>query len=136
MELKSQIHGTDISHYSKPFKIVFTLADQLLNQGYIISLDNHYICPDLFNLLSQIHTTAVGNIRSNRKGPPEDVINCKLKKGGVAVSYRNQLMVFKWKEREMYACSSVYMMMMCASRNVDRNKSLMCALIISCNGRS
>jgi hypothetical protein len=47
MELKSRIHGTDISCYSKPFKTVFALADQLLNQGYIISLDNYYSSPEL-----------------------------------------------------------------------------------------
>jgi hypothetical protein len=58
MELKSQIHGTDISHYSKPFEIMFTLADQLLNQGYIISLHNYYSGPELFNLLIQLHTNA------------------------------------------------------------------------------
>jgi hypothetical protein len=99
MELKSQIHGTDISRYSTPFEIVFTLADQLLNQGYIISLDNYYSSPELFNLLNQFRTDAVGNTRFSRKGLPEDVINCKLKKGGVEVSYRNKLMVLKWKDK-------------------------------------
>jgi hypothetical protein len=49
--------------------------------------------------LNQLHTSAVGNIRSSRKGLPEDVINCKLKKGGVAVSYRNKLMALKWKDK-------------------------------------
>jgi hypothetical protein len=77
---------------------VFTLADQLFNQGYIISLDNYYSSPELFNLLNQLHTDAVLNIRFNRKGLPEDVINCKLKKG-VAVSYRNKLMVLKLKDK-------------------------------------
>jgi hypothetical protein len=80
MELKSQIHGTDISYYSKLFEIVFTLADQLLNQGYIISLDNYYSSRKLYNFLNQLHTDAVGNIKSNRKGLPEDLINCKMKK--------------------------------------------------------
>jgi hypothetical protein len=61
MELKSQINGIDVSYYSKPFKIVFTLTDQLLNQDYIISLYNYYSSPDLFNLLNQLHTDAVGN---------------------------------------------------------------------------
>jgi hypothetical protein len=50
-------------------------------------------------LLNQLHTDAAGNIRSNRKGLPEDVINCKLKKGRVAVSYRNKLMVLKQKDK-------------------------------------
>jgi hypothetical protein len=95
MKLKSQILGTDISRYYKLFETAFTLADQPLGQGYIISLDNYYSSPELFSLLNQLHTDAVGNIISNRKRLPEDVINCKLKKGGVAVSYRNKLMALK-----------------------------------------
>jgi hypothetical protein len=103
MELKSQINGIYISHYSKPFEIVLNLANQLLNQGYIISLDNYYSSPDLFNLLDQLNTDAVGNIRSNRMGLPEAVINCKLEKGAAAVSYINKIMVLKWKDKR-YVC--------------------------------
>jgi hypothetical protein len=125
MELKSQIHGIDISHYSKPFKIVFTLADQLLNQGYIIRLDNHYSSPDLFNLLNQLHTIAVRTVRSNRKGLPEDVINCKLMKEEWQFHIETNSWCSSEKTREMYACSAVYMMMMmmiwklCVTRNVE-----------------
>jgi hypothetical protein len=38
--------------------MVFTLAKQILNQGYIISLNNYYSCPDLFNLPNQLQTDA------------------------------------------------------------------------------
>jgi hypothetical protein len=103
-ELKSEIHGIDISHYTKPSKIVLTLAEQLLTRGYIIGLDNYYSSPELFDLLNQLHTDAVGTVRSNRKELPKDVMKCKLKKGEVAVSYRNKLMASSGKTREMYAC--------------------------------
>jgi hypothetical protein len=68
---------------------LFALADQLLNQDYIISLDNYYSSPDLFNLLNHLHTDAAGTVRFNWKGLPENVINCNLKRGGVVVSYKN-----------------------------------------------
>jgi hypothetical protein len=97
-ELKSKIHGVDISHYSKPSKIVFTLAEQLLCQGYVIGLDSYHSSPELFDLLNQLHTDAVITVRSNRKRLPKDVMNCKLKKGEVAVSYRNKLVALKWKD--------------------------------------
>jgi hypothetical protein len=61
---------------------VLTLAEKLLN-------------PELFNLWNQLHTGAVGTVRSNGKGLPKDVMNSKLKKGEVAVSYRNKLMALK-----------------------------------------
>jgi hypothetical protein len=80
-ELKSEIYGADISHYSMPSKIVFTSAEQLLNQGYIIGLDNCYSSPELFSLLNKLRMDSVGTVRSNRKGLPKDVMNCKLKKG-------------------------------------------------------
>jgi hypothetical protein len=70
MELK--VRSMVFSHYSKPFTIVFTLADQLLNQGYIIRLDNYCCRPDLFNLLYQLHNNAVGTVRSDRKVLPEE----------------------------------------------------------------
>jgi hypothetical protein len=81
--------------------ILFILADHLLNQDFVIGLDNYYNSPEFFSLLNQLHTDAVGNIISNRKRLPEDVINCKLKKGkgGEAVLYRNKLMALKWKDK-------------------------------------
>jgi hypothetical protein len=41
-ELKNEVLGISISHYSKPSKVVFTLAEKLLIQAFIIGLDNYY----------------------------------------------------------------------------------------------
>jgi hypothetical protein len=106
-ELKSEIHGIDISHYSKLSKIVLTLAEQLLTR----CLDNYYSSPELFDLLNQLYTDAVVTVRSNRKELPKDVMKCKLKKGDVAVSYRNKLMALKWKDkRDVCMLSSIHEM--------------------------
>jgi hypothetical protein len=85
-ELKKQVHGINISHYSKPSKIVFILAEKLLRQGYIIGLDNHYSSPELFYMLNELETGAVRTARSNRKGLLRDIMGRKLKKGEVAAS--------------------------------------------------
>jgi hypothetical protein len=79
MELKVKSREL-ILHIIPSYPTVFSLAQQLLNQSYITGLDNHYSSPELFNLLNQLHTDAVETVRSNRKGLPEDVINCTLKK--------------------------------------------------------
>jgi hypothetical protein len=57
--MKGEIYRTDISHYSKPAKTVFTLAEQLLKQGYITGLDNYYGTNGFFSLLNQLHIDAV-----------------------------------------------------------------------------
>ena len=45
-------------------------------------------------------THLVGTLRSNRKGPPESVVNAKLKKGGITYKERNDgITVLKWKDK-------------------------------------
>jgi hypothetical protein len=61
----------------------------------------YYSSPELFDLQNELHTDAVGTVRSNRKELPKDIMKCKLKKGEVAVSYRNKLMALKWKDKNM-----------------------------------
>jgi hypothetical protein len=90
VELRSETNGTDIFHDSKPLNTVFTSVNQLLTQGSTVSLDSYYSNIELLSLLNQLHTDAIGNTRSSRKGLPEDIINCKLKRGRMAVSYRNK----------------------------------------------
>jgi hypothetical protein len=70
-EPKNDILGIDISHYSKLLKIVFTLAEKLLRQIYIIGLDNYYGSPELFDMLNKLETDAVGTVMSSRKGTEE-----------------------------------------------------------------
>lgn len=48
--------------------MVLTLAEDLLDKGYIIFMDNYYSSPDLATKLVQQNTDAVGTLRLNRKG--------------------------------------------------------------------
>jgi hypothetical protein len=59
-ELKNEVLGIDISHYSKPLKIVFTPAEKLLRHGYITGLDNYCSSPELSDILNELETDTVG----------------------------------------------------------------------------
>jgi hypothetical protein len=61
------------------------LTPRLTNHQSQSDSDSDYSSPELFDFLNQFHLDAVGTVRPNRKTLPKDVINCKLKKGGVAV---------------------------------------------------
>jgi hypothetical protein len=76
------------------------LIERFIFQYSKISLDNYDSIPELFNLLNQLHTDADRIVRSNSKVLPKDVMNCNLKKGEVAVSYRNKLMALNWKDKK------------------------------------
>ena len=49
----------------KPSKIVLFLAEELLNKGYCIGMDNYYASPELLDILVAIRTDAVGIVRYN-----------------------------------------------------------------------
>jgi hypothetical protein len=49
-------------------KNVFTLAEKLPRQGHTIELDNYYSNLQVFDMLNELETDAVGIVRSNRKG--------------------------------------------------------------------
>ena len=50
---------------TKPSKIVLSLAEELLNKGYCIRMDNYYTLPELFDVLVANRTDAVGTVRFN-----------------------------------------------------------------------
>jgi hypothetical protein len=108
-ELNNEVLGIDISHYSKLSKTMFTLAEKLLRQVYIIGLDNYYSSPELFYMLNELETDAVGTVRSNRKGFLTDIMGKKIKKREVAVSFRRKLMALKWTDkRYVFMLSSIH----------------------------
>jgi hypothetical protein len=59
-ELKNKVLGIKISHYFSLSKSVFSLAEKLLRQGYIIGLDSYYRSSGLFGMLNELETDAVG----------------------------------------------------------------------------
>jgi hypothetical protein len=87
---------------------VFTLVEKLLRQIYIIALGNYYSSVELFDMLNELETDAVGTVRSNRKGLPGAIMGKKLKKGEVTVSFRRKLIALKWKSnREVCMLSNI-----------------------------
>jgi hypothetical protein len=89
-ELKHKVLGIDISDIHKPSKIVFSLFERLLRQGYTIGFNNYYNSSKLLDLPNELETDAAGTIRSTRKGPPRNITGKKLKKGKVAVCFRRK----------------------------------------------
>jgi hypothetical protein len=107
-ELKEKVL-VNISHYSKPSKIVFTLSKKLLRQDYIIRLDSYYGSPEIFGMLNSLETGAVGTVRSNRKGLPRDIMGKKLKKRDLVFSFRRKLMSLKLKyKRSVFMLGSLH----------------------------
>ena len=64
----------------KPSKIVLSLAEELLNKGYCIGMDNYYASPELFDILVANKTDAGKTVRYNRKNLSAIVNKTKLKK--------------------------------------------------------
>ena len=54
---------------TKPSKIVLSSAEELLNKGYCIKINNSYASPELFDILVANKTDAVGSVRYNQKKP-------------------------------------------------------------------
>lgn len=81
-------------------KVVLELIDPLLNQGYMVTMDNWFTSPDLFEKLCNKKTDAIGTLRQNRKGVPNEIKQAKLKKGEHVSAYKDKLMVIKWKDKK------------------------------------
>ena len=85
---------------TKPTKIVLRLMQSLLNQGYILGVDNFYTSPELFEILLDKKTDAVGTVRSSRKMLSQEVKSKVLKKGETVVQYKHKMMHMKWRDKK------------------------------------
>ena len=72
----------------------------LLNQGYILGVDNFYTSPELFEILLDKKTDAVGTVRSSRKMLSQEVKSKVLKKGETVVQYKHKMMHMKWRDKK------------------------------------
>lgn len=84
----------------KPTKIVLKLMQSLVNQGYILGVDNFYTSPELFEILLDNKTDAIGTVRSNRKLLSPVVRSKVLKKGETVVEYKHKMMHMKWRDKK------------------------------------
>ena len=89
-------------------KVIYTLVKPLFDKGYCIYMDNFFSSPQLYEVLCQNNTDAVGTLRANRKGVPKELTNKKLKKGEIEAMYCRRLMVLKWKDKKDVHMISTY----------------------------
>lgn len=80
--------------------IVLELSRDLLNQGYTIYMDNWYSSPNLFSVLLQSNTYAVGTVRKHRKNMPKILLSKKLKKGESDFQSVNNVLCVKWVDKK------------------------------------
>ncbi|XP_065674004.1 piggyBac transposable element-derived protein 4-like [Hydra vulgaris] len=60
-------------------KIVITLMDNLIGNGYCLHIDNWYTSYEICKVLLDHNTDCIGTLRNNRKQLPQDIKNLKLK---------------------------------------------------------
>ena len=90
-------------------KVVLTLASPLFGKGYCINMDNFFSSPELFDELCEENTDAVGTLRANRKGVPNEIRSKRLQRGEIKAMYRDKLMVLKWKDKkDIYMISTIH----------------------------
>ena len=58
--------------------IVMTLAENVLDQGRCIYVDNWYSSVELLDELGKLSTDVIGTVRKDRKALLKDVVNAKL----------------------------------------------------------
>lgn len=91
---------TYAENLTKPSQIVLFLAEELLNKGYSIGMDNYYASSELFDILIANKTDAVGTVRYNRQNLSTTVLKAKLRKGQTIAQYKGKLLHLKWKDKK------------------------------------
>lgn len=81
-------------------RIVLTLIEPLLDQGYCLTTDNFYSCPRLAEILIRRKTDTYGTIKANRKELPPQIKKQKLRKGEIIAYQRGKLLALKWKDKK------------------------------------
>ncbi|KAG5881925.1 hypothetical protein JTB14_038446 [Gonioctena quinquepunctata] len=108
--MKIQIYtgaADDMGGKGHATKIVLNLANNYLDQGYSLYMDNFYNSVDLARQLLERNTYCTGTLRNGRKGSPSQVKTAKLKSGESVQCYSRKICVVKWKdEREVLYIST------------------------------
>lgn len=80
-------------------KVVLKLANNYLNNGHSIFMDNFYNSYSLAKKLLEKNTYCTGTLRAGRKESPKDIITKKLQKGETYAAYRDGIMIGKWRDK-------------------------------------
>ncbi|KAK9731043.1 Transposase IS4 [Popillia japonica] len=125
--------GDDSSYY-EPSENSSDSDDEVvsdLNKGYTVYMDNFYNSVTLTKLLNTRKTYVCGTLRSNRKGNPRDVVNCKLKKGECIWRQNGPVTVCKWKDkRDVHTISNMHSVEMVEVSNRNGKVSMKPNIII------
>ncbi|XP_071053641.1 piggyBac transposable element-derived protein 4-like [Onthophagus taurus] len=107
---KSEKTDNNLGHTTD---IVLHLAEDYLDKGYTLHMDNFYNSVTLTKLLTTRKTYVCGTLRKNRKENPQDVINRELKKVEVTWQRNGLVTVCKWKDkREVLTISNMHVVEM------------------------
>ena len=86
------------AEFGNPSKVVMSLRDKYLGQGYSLTVDNLYTSPELAKFLYENRTDIYGTLR-RKKGLPEDFWNWKPTKGEPPqVMFCGHLLVLRWND--------------------------------------
>ena len=96
------------SELSLSNRIVMTLAEDYMDLGHCIVMNNYYSSPELSLYLLKRKTDAVGTVRSNRKSLPPDFRNSRLKGNERITRYYGKLMALKWLDKKYVHVLSTY----------------------------
>ena len=104
------------------FQVVMGLLrrSNLLNQGYLLYLDNYYSSPQLFDHLAAEDTMCVGTVRLNRKEMPQ-ALTMKINNEAI-FRQRGNLLAMKWNDkRDVAMLCTVHSNTMTVTPKLDRN---------------
>ncbi|CAL1288876.1 unnamed protein product [Larinioides sclopetarius] len=90
----------EASKYSTTTNIVMTLIENLLGQGYCVTLDNFYTSPELSEILLSYRTDVYGTLRSQRRGIPQEIRSRNLKRGEIIGYQKCKMCVFKYMNKK------------------------------------
>ena len=98
-----------LMHSSVGSKAVLTLAHNLFDQGYYISMDNFFTFTHLFDFVCQQNNDVVGTVRANSKCILQELMSKGMKKGKVVAMYKGNLMVLRWRDKKyVHMLSTTY----------------------------
>jgi hypothetical protein len=84
---KDTVYGEKHPGEQTSSRIMLELANDLLDKGYCLYLDNWYTSPKLVDMLCARNTDIVGTMRTNTKEFPECVERARLQKGELVMAF-------------------------------------------------
>ena len=100
----------DLNFTYNATNIVMSLAEDVLDEGSCIYVDNWYSSVELLDDLGKCSTDVIGTVWKDRKALPKDVVNPKLNKGETKIAYSPlyNAICMQWKDKR-----DVHMLLSC-----------------------